>query len=87
MLPVYPGLVDIDSFESELHNFLNTRDKIVAHADNTQFDASWLSLLFAVLACGAQCLGSTDKEAELNSKVFSETQLLIFYISNLLGLD
>lgn len=70
MLPVYPGLVDPPEFEGELTLFLENRDRVIVDVEASEFDESWLSLLFSVLACGAQCLGSTDKEAELNSKVF-----------------
>ena len=70
MLPVFPGLVDAPAFEVDLQLFLEQRDRVIVDIRKTKFEFSWLSLLFSVLACGAQCLGSTDKEAELNSKVF-----------------
>jgi len=75
LLPICPGLVDQDLFGSQLQSFLGDRDRIVAKVDSTphiaeDHSASWFALLFSVLACGAQCLSTIDKEAELNSKIF-----------------
>lgn len=77
VLPIYPGLVDPELFDAQLRMLLENRDQVISNADNissasnTQ-GASWFALLFAILACGAQCISTIEREAELNSKVFGE---------------
>lgn len=80
LLPLYPILANPEVFESQLQYFLSNRDEVLERADSNHeetypYDASWLALLYAVLASGAQCLSTIDREAELNSKVFSSVSL------------
>ena len=76
-----PGIVNAETFESELQSFLKNRDQILACADTnsdtfTQYDAKWFVLLFAIPSSGAQCLSIAEKEANLNSKVFGKSKPL-----------
>ena len=78
LLPLYPIIANPEAFESQLQYFLSNRDEVLANTtsnshDNSAYDASWFALLYAVLASGAQCLSTVDREAELNSKVFSKS--------------
>ncbi|MCJ1314063.1 hypothetical protein MMC25_007743 [Agyrium rufum] len=78
---LFPGIIDIEQFETELHDFLAERsshswrnptgraraDDAHGHGNNTR----WLGLLFAVLASGAQC-GTHPRRNEqyLTSQVY-----------------
>ncbi|CZR53890.1 uncharacterized protein PAC_03772 [Phialocephala subalpina] len=67
------------------------RDEVLERADSNHdeaypYDASWFALLYAVLASGAQCLSTIDREAELNSKVFSSVSLSCLRNGNFLVL-
>jgi len=77
LLPIHPALSNPSQFKTELQDFLDHRDQIIAAVNEAPItshrrthDASWFALLYAILACGAQCLSTIDVEAELNSKVF-----------------
>jgi hypothetical protein len=65
--PFYPVLVDVEGFGLSVFEFLNTR----ASQNATEPNPSWLALLFAVLACGAQFTHDPVQERDLRSKVFS----------------
>ncbi|PGH18233.1 hypothetical protein AJ79_00572 [Helicocarpus griseus UAMH5409] len=87
--PFYPVLVDIEKFEVDLCNFLDdTISRENAFTSNPNIDISWLSLLFAVLASGAQFSNDSSKDRDLRSKVFvcSSFQCLraanLFYTSS-----
>ncbi|KAM7219548.1 Fungal specific transcription factor domain containing protein [Rhypophila decipiens] len=77
VFPFYPALVALEEFRSSMFMFLGRRS--TAAAPNTSSaspsfvettDPSWLALLFAVLACGAQFSDDAAKERDLRSKVF-----------------
>lgn len=69
--PFYPSLVTMDRFEASLFNFLERRPELDGDEDLKQgIDISWLSLLFAILACGVQFSDDQVKERDLKSKVF-----------------
>lgn len=71
-----------DQFEATLNFMLANRAK--AQAENLQLDQtnplgislSWLALVFAVFASGAQCTPLRAKERELTSQVYSECYVL-----------
>lgn len=78
VFPFYPALVALDEFRSSMFMFLGRRSTVAApntgsasssYLETT--DPSWLALLFAVLACGAQFSDDAAKERDLRSKVFS----------------
>ena len=78
LLPLCPILANPDVFESQLQYFLSNRAEVLEHADSSHeetypYNASWFALLYAVLASGAQCLSTVDREAELNAKIFSKS--------------
>jgi hypothetical protein len=76
---VYPAIVDIQTFESDLLQFLITRGQEQA---STSMDGGidersiygkslyWVGLLFATLAIGCQCSDMPRKERELSSQVY-----------------
>jgi hypothetical protein len=76
---VYPGIVDIQAFESDLLQFLITRAQEQA---STTLDGGidersiygkslyWVGLLFAALAIGCQCSEMPRKQRELSSQVY-----------------
>ncbi|KAM7187176.1 hypothetical protein V8F20_011101 [Naviculisporaceae sp. PSN 640] len=77
VFPFYPALVALEEFRSSMFMFLgrrstaatpNTGSASPSYLETT--DPSWLSLLFAVLACGAQFSDDAAKERDLRSKVF-----------------
>lgn len=72
--PFYPVLVNIHQFEVDLCAFLENRnskyEETLARIQSN--DMSWLSLVFAVLACGAQFSNDSSKERDLMSKVFGK---------------
>lgn len=87
VFPFYPALVALEEFRSSMFMFLgrrstaatpNTGSASPSYLDTT--DPSWLALLFAVLACGAQFSDDAAKERDLRSKVFS-----MYSPSNLAG--
>ncbi|RDW91540.1 hypothetical protein BP5796_02705 [Coleophoma crateriformis] len=89
VLPIYPGLVDPELFDAQLKLLLDNRDEVIADADNISSTsnpqgASWFALLFAVLACGAQCISTIEREAELNSKVFGSVSFCFLRKANYL---
>ncbi|GAD99121.1 Zn(II)2Cys6 transcription factor [Paecilomyces variotii No. 5] len=69
--PFFPAVVTLDTFEASLFAFLERRPALGNDLDFKQnIDPSWLSLLFAVLACGVQFSDDQIKERDLRSKVF-----------------
>lgn len=74
--PFFPAVVTLDTFETSLFTFLERRPALGNDSDFKQnIDPSWLSLLFAVLACGVQFSDDQIKERDLRSKVFSMSLL------------
>ena len=77
---LYPGVVDIRQFESDLTRFLINRARRAANmhgeavTEQTIYGMSlhWLGLLFAVLASGCQCSGIPRKERQLTSQVYGK---------------
>lgn len=76
---IYPGIVSVEQLESELTAFLITRGS-QSEADNGVTEQqiygrsyTWLALLFATLASGAQSSMVTRKERELTSQVYGES--------------
>lgn len=75
---IYPVVPDIEEFERTLNYMLANRT--IAQRDNIQLDQtrplgislSFLALVFAVMASGAQCTSLGAKERELTSQVYSE---------------
>ncbi|KAL2001167.1 hypothetical protein VTN02DRAFT_2150 [Thermoascus thermophilus] len=69
--PFYPALVTLEQFTASLFLFLEKRpllkDDVVL---KQELDLSWLSLLFAMLACGVQFSNDQIQERDLKSKVF-----------------
>ncbi|KAJ9295526.1 transcriptional regulator family: Fungal Specific TF [Paecilomyces variotii] len=77
--PFFPAVVTIERFEAMLFAFLERRPTFDNDSDLKQYvDLSWLSLLFGVLACGAQFSDDQIKERDLRSKVFSIVSLPYF---------
>jgi hypothetical protein len=78
---LYPGVVDIHQFESNLMHFLISRATNAANVNGkppTEQDVygkslHWVGLLFATLASGCQCSGIPRKERQLTSQVYGET--------------
>ncbi|KAK6212015.1 hypothetical protein LQW54_005543 [Pestalotiopsis sp. IQ-011] len=66
--PYYPALVSLDEFSVSLFAFLDCSAEARAKTVST-----WLGLLFALLACGAQFSDDPVEERELRSKVFGLT--------------
>jgi hypothetical protein len=75
---LYPGVVDIQEFESQLTSFLTSRgdgELLVDRKDLAKQkvfgkDLHWVGLLFAVLASGMQCSGRPRRERQLTSQVY-----------------
>ena len=75
---IYPVVPECNRFEETLDMMLANRTK--TQRENLQLDPTrplgislpYLSLMFAVLASGAQCSGIRAKERELTSQVYSE---------------
>lgn len=75
---LYPGIVNIRRFESEIMNFLAARAAHQAGGGGTAptekdvygKSLHWLGLLFACLASGCQCSSLPKKERQLTSQVF-----------------
>ncbi|KAL4982020.1 fungal-specific transcription factor domain-containing protein [Aspergillus falconensis] len=76
--PFYPVLVDVEGFGLSVFEFLNARESQNA----TNPDPSWLALLFAVLACGAQFTHDPVQERDLRSKVFTCASFHCLRMSN-----
>ena len=75
---IYAGIASPDRFESQMTEFLMDRSTFMASDDAVTEQSiygkslNWLALLFAILACGAQCSGMPRKERELTSQVYSK---------------
>ena len=75
---IYPVVPDPPQFEATLNYMLSNRAK--AQAGDLPLDPtnpygislSWLALVFAVFASGAQCTRLPAKERELTSQVYSK---------------
>ena len=75
---IYPVVPEPDRFEETLDYMLANRAKV--QRENLKLDQTkplgislpFLSLVFAVLASGAQCSGIRAKERELTSQVYSK---------------
>jgi hypothetical protein len=76
---IYPAVVDITLFESELLEFLRSRRnnpfaiQAGSVTDQTVYgrDLHWLGLLFAILASGFQCADFPQRERQMKSQVYS----------------
>ena len=74
---IYPVVPDTDEFEKTLEYMLESRARY--QRDNIKLDQtmplgislSYLALVFAVMASGAQCTSLRAKERELTSQVYS----------------
>lgn len=85
---IYPVVPDCEEFERTLNYMLANR--AVAQRDNLQLDQtrplgislSYLALVFAVMASGAQCSNLRAKERELTSQVYSEFFNLLSQLQN-----
>ena len=80
---VYPALVDVDTFESELLLFLLNRASFQPGNGNDVTDQSiygkslhWTGMLFAALASGCQCSSLPRKERELTSQVYGTSTFI-----------
>lgn len=75
---IYAGIVSTEQLERDLNNFLMNRSAQLSSASGVTeqqiygMSYTWLALLFAVLASGAQCSGMPRKERELTSQVYSK---------------
>ncbi|KAF2430302.1 hypothetical protein EJ08DRAFT_589314 [Tothia fuscella] len=75
---LYPGIIDIEQFESDLTNFLINRSTNQIYSDGSELanqkaygkNLHWVGLLFATLASGCQCSGRPRKVRQLTSQVF-----------------
>ena len=75
---IYPGLIDIAQFESDLSVFLTARltepytAQIGGLAKQSVYgrDIHWLGLLFSALASGFQCSNLPRKERQMKSQVY-----------------
>ncbi|KAK9775040.1 hypothetical protein SCAR479_08314 [Seiridium cardinale] len=76
--PYYPALVSLDEFSISLFAFLDCDTDGRARTSST-----WLGLVFAVLACGAQFSDDAIEERELRSKVFLCSSFQCLRVSNL----
>ena len=78
---LFPAVVDIEYFESDLTNFLILRDDNelgvtedeAAKQEIYGKDLHWLGLLFATLASGCQCSVLPRKERQLTSQVYGKS--------------
>ena len=74
---IYAGIASADKLEVELTEFLISRSTQVGSEDGVTEQQiygksyTWLALMFAVLASGAQCSSMPRKERELTSQVYS----------------
>ncbi|KFY96814.1 hypothetical protein V500_02296 [Pseudogymnoascus sp. VKM F-4518 (FW-2643)] len=69
--PFYPVLMRPEQFEIDLLSFFEKMQSAEQPIDSIQGrQMSWLALLFAVLACGAQFSNDSGKDRDLRSKVF-----------------
>jgi hypothetical protein len=77
---LYPGVVDISHFESDLTHFLINRANRAANMNAESLteqniygmNLHWIGLLFATLASGCQCSGIPRKERQLTSQVYGK---------------
>ena len=75
---IYPGIIDIVGFESDLLDFLRQRSNSALTVQpgplTTQMvygkDLHWLGLLFAALASATQCSDLPRKERQMKSQVY-----------------
>jgi len=81
----YPGIVEIDQFETDLVTFLmNRRHGLTSMDQNAPLDKmygynlQWVGLLFAAFASGAQFTALPKKERDLISQVYGEHRCGIF---------
>jgi len=80
---IYPGVIDILQFESDLLDFLRNRSSVEltvqvgSLASQMVFGKSlhWLGLLFATLASGFQCSDLSRKERQMKSQVYGTTEV------------
>jgi hypothetical protein len=80
---LYPGIVDLRQFESDLTHFLVNRAGKAANINSEPLSAQnvygmslhWVGLLFATLASGCQCSGISRKERQLTSQVYGKETL------------
>ena len=83
---LYPGLVDIRQFESDLTYFLVQRASALADinseppTEQSVYGKSlhWVGLLFATLASGCQCSETPRKERQLTCQVYGEGHNMTF---------
>ncbi|KAK5467065.1 hypothetical protein LTS15_000035 [Exophiala xenobiotica] len=81
---LYPAVVNIDRFETEMSRFLVTRSsrrsQVDAYVDQSSDiygqTVHWLSLFFACLASGCQCSSLPRKERQLTAQVYGLTTRL-----------
>ena len=84
---IFPGVVDILRFESDLLDFLRNRNSnelasqsgSLAHQIVFGKDMHWLGLLFATLASGFQCSEFSRKERQMKSQVYGTKKTKEFY--------
>lgn len=77
---LYPAIVDIAEFETDLMVFLAGREAITRTDDPLElsehnfYGASlhWVGLLFAVLASGCQCTNMAIRERRVTSQIFGK---------------
>lgn len=77
---LYPGIVDIRQFESDLMRFLANRTRIESNANGESgkgqnvygMSLHWVGLLFATLASGCQCSALPRKERQLTAQVYGD---------------
>jgi len=75
---LFPGIVNMQQFEVEVTRFLITRTSQSVDTDKPVLteqsvygkSVHWLGLLFACLASGYQCSGSSRRERQLTSQVY-----------------
>jgi hypothetical protein len=76
---IYPGIVDPSLFDSDLGELLITRAGQSGTGEGVSEQMiygksfTWIALLFAVLASGAQSSAMSRKERELTSQVYSKS--------------
>lgn len=75
----YPGIVEIDQFETDLVTFLMNRQHGSGDLDHGAasdrmygYNLQWVGLLFAAFASGAQFTALPKKERDLISQVYGE---------------
>ncbi|KAF2205771.1 hypothetical protein GQ43DRAFT_477145 [Delitschia confertaspora ATCC 74209] len=84
--PFYPALVTLDQFNQSLFQFLDQRSAIDSGGFSfEEVDLSWLALLFAMLALGAQFSDDPVNERDLRSKVFICSSFQCLRLSNMLN--